>query len=331
MLALLWIAVSIASAARPDFLEQRVVRVEGDRLRGASRDGDKLYAWGNRLWRWDRSGETLRPIESGPFGEGGCVFGGGLVLQEGEGLGRLILLDAKGRRQTIDSGVEMHDCLAATLFGRRGVLLVHRYGQVRFYEPGAPWRYREIYSFYTPSQQAGLALADVDGDSRTDILCGNYWIRSPDRFELPWRLFAINTWSESPLSAMLRVAPLDGGIVASQGEMAGARLAWFERPADPKQSWIEHRMSDGLDLQRPHALTAADFDGDGRTDFLAAENNGPKSRVFVFWNEGEGNFHAEQIAAGYPAFAAWAVESGMLLVGLDRIVELRASKPLSHK
>ena len=37
-----------------------------------------------------------------------------------------------------------------------------------------------VYSFYTPSRQAGLLLADVDGDGLTDIFAGNYWIRSPN-------------------------------------------------------------------------------------------------------------------------------------------------------
>ena len=47
---------------------------------------------------------------------------------------------------------------------------------------GKPWPYREIYSIYTPSQQTGLSMRDIDGDGRIDILCGNYWIQSPERF-----------------------------------------------------------------------------------------------------------------------------------------------------
>ena len=103
--------------------------------------------------------------------------------------------------------------IPATVLGRRGVLLVHRRSQVRFYEipadRSAPWPATEIYSFYTPSNQGGMLLADIDRDGTTDLLCGNYWIKSPDRFELPWRLFAIEPWSEEPDSAMLRLALAD--------------------------------------------------------------------------------------------------------------------------
>src|SRR5207245_11758638 len=90
-------------------------------------------------------------------------------------------------RHVIDTGVDTADVLAATLFGRRGILLVHKRAQVRFYEIptnlAGPWPVREIYSFYTPSDQGGLMLADIYGDGRPDILCGNYWIRSPESFE----------------------------------------------------------------------------------------------------------------------------------------------------
>ena len=134
----------------------------------------------------------------------------------------------------IDSEIEMHDCIEADLFGRRGVLMIQRYMQVRFYErpaqPGETWKIREIYSIYTPSQQAGLALHDVDRDGHPDIYCGNYWIRSPSAFELPWRLFAIDTYSELPLSAMLRLAKSGEDLAVSQAHLEAGRVTWFEKP-----------------------------------------------------------------------------------------------------
>ena len=83
----------------------------------------------------------------------------------------------------IAAGVETRDILAVTLLGHRGVLVVHKQMQVRFYEiprdPTQPWPAQDLYSFYTPSREGGLGLADIDGDGLPDILCGNDWIRSP--------------------------------------------------------------------------------------------------------------------------------------------------------
>lgn len=206
--------------------------------------GAGRFTWGQRVLSW--SGSTFREVARTPQGydDGGCVLGGrDLVLVErpAEGtLGRLVFLKGPGyRAETIDTDVELHECLPATLFGRSGFLMVHRAMQVRFYwQADGRWQMREIYSIYTPSRQGGLALVDVDGDGRVDIYCGNYWIRSPERFDLPWRIFAINL-----LEANFVLAPWRNGLVAMQRDVTGAPLRFFARPVDPKQLWPE--VTDG--------------------------------------------------------------------------------------
>jgi hypothetical protein len=177
----------------------------------------------------------------------------------------------------IASGVDTRDILAVTLLGHRGVLVVQKQMQVRFYEippdPAAPWIRQELYSFYTPSREGGLAMADIDGDGLPDILCGNDWIRSPAAFDLHWRLFAINTWNEREDSAMLRLAYRAGILVAGQREMAPARLAWFEKPpADPTPQWPQHVIPGEWD--HVNSVELADFDGDGKPDLLVADARG---------------------------------------------------------
>jgi hypothetical protein len=287
-------------------------------MRGAAASGPRaFFTWGTRLLAWDAAGGAPAVIRGAgePFGEGGCAWDvdrdgrTDVIVQEGPGLGKLVWFHApEWTRREIDSESEFHDCLGATLFGRRGVLVTHRHGQVRFYEPPAggsqTWSHTEIYSFYTPSNQAGLLVADVDGDGLPDILCGNYWIRSPQRFDLPWRLFAINTYSELPESAMMRMA-LTPELVVAQGHLANGRLTRFEKPSNPREQWIAQPMDAGLDLRYPHALASL-----GGGEFVVGENNGRASRVILFSKRGH-----RVIGTGAPVHTLLPLDGRIIAIG----------------
>jgi len=313
LLALAWL-----SQAQPVRMERRVAAGTAPRgISGADWDGNNLFTWGKGISLWSRASQRNDELLGGEYGEGGCPMDvdrdnrADIIVQEGSGLGKLVWRRSfEWTPSIIDTETEAHDVIPAELSGRRGILTVHRYGQARFYEipadPRLRWPYREIYSFYTPSRQAGLLLADVDGDGRKDIYSGNYWIRSPEEFDLPWRLFAINTYKETPASATLRLALADltgdgtPELVVAQGEMSPGRLAWFEKPADPRQLWIEHRLEGAGELRAPHGLATADLDGDGGTDIIVAENGGPQARLLLFRNEGGGKFEAHTVGVGSP-------------------------------
>ncbi len=300
-------------------------RMEG-RIRGAALGpGRSVYTWGGGLEVWTPPEGRSVKLARGPFGEGGCTLDVNrdgrtdIVVQRDDGAGSLVWLDASNwKAHTIDTGTAVHDAAAATLFGRRGVLAVHRSAQVRFYEapakPERPWPYREIYSFYTPSRQGGLLVADVDGDGRSDILCGNYWIRSPERYELPWRLFAINTYNETPEAGMLRLVLAEaaggrgGDLVIAERERSDARLAWFARPADVRGLWREHRLGAGLRLAHLQGLVAADLDGDGRLEIAVGENHGSTSRLLIFYHRGAGKWATREVFRETPVLGLWAVD-----------------------
>lgn len=272
-------------------------------IAGAALDGQKVYTWGRELLEWNGDSDTPRVIatSTSKFGEGGCGDGDSIVLADGD-LVRIRVAD--GHRTVLDDNVEMHDCVAATLFGKHGVLVVHRYAQVRFYYDGGM---QEVYSFYTASKQGGLLRRGAD------IVCGNYWIRSPEKFELPWRLFAINVRHETPESANFRLAWLGRDLIAAQGHMSPGVVYRYSVGTDPTQQWTETRVTE---LRYPHALAETP------AGVVIGENAGPGSRVMLLRGDGT----LDQIATTDGVHTALVAGDRIALIGAERITWIPVPK-----
>jgi hypothetical protein len=114
------------------------------------------------------------------------------------------------------------------------------------------WRLHEI-GHYGPDDVVGLAVADINGDGRLDVMTGGY-------------------------SGGARDA--DANLVVNA---ASGRLAWFEQPSTQAAPWVRH------DISRRRrgmfdAFVVRDMDGDGDVDFVTTRGN---STVYdgVFWLE----------------------------------------------
>ncbi len=305
----------------------RTIPLSGSDIAGFALQGDRMYVWGESVFEIDlRTGRRQRLAE-GRFAEGGCFLDGGLILNSTEPRELWWLRLSDGKRFVVDTGVDTRDTLAADLLGHHGVLLIHKRQQVRFYDFPSPmrdrWTESEVYTIYTPSTEGGLAIADVDGDGLPDLLCGNYWMKSPTTFDLPWREFAIDTWNEEEGSAMLRLAWNSPIRVAAQRDMQPARAAWFERAADPGQLWMAHHLEIGAENPRLQGVSGMLLRSQ---DLILLERN-PPGRLLRFRRTREGfSSGKELIRTNHAIGMAEYADRQVLLVEKSRVVLFRLPK-----
>ena len=271
-------------------------------LADIDRDGDLDFVLGRRkgviLWYEYRAADSWRRHvigERSPSDVGGLtldvdgdgwldmVAGGAWYENPGNnpsaGLWQVHVFDS-----TLHS---VHDIIAADLDGDSRPELVTMAGEMegvtrsaakdlRFYripdQPEDPWQMKRIGE----SVHSGLAAADLDYDGDIDLVRSNIWLENEgggahwkphDIVSQPWD-FA----SQAQVADINRDGRLD--VVLAEGEIKGARVGWFEAPADVKNAgWKAHILAQSdTEARGPyHSLAVADFDNDGDTDIFAGE------------------------------------------------------------
>ncbi len=142
----------------------------------------------------------------------------------------------------------------------------------------------------------GLAIVDLDGDGRNEIVAGPNVFRPGDSPGSSWKR---EPFASDWVKTRIAVADLDGDgrleVVLCEGESHPARLGWC-KPGGGEL----HLLRD--DLFHPHSLEIADFDGDGRPDIFVAEmglgRNPHPPRMFIYLNQGGGRFQEVLIGEG---------------------------------
>ena len=173
----------------------------------------------------------------------------------------------------------------------------------------SPWPRECLHVVEAGRSLEGLAIVDVDGDGREELLAGPNIYRQDG---------AATGWEREPIAAgwdqtRVAVADLDRDgdleVILSEGDSPiygshPGRVAWFDPP-----DWEPTFLAD--DLFCPHSLQVADFSGNGWPDVYVAEmgldrNDSP--RHFLFVNRGEAAFEQHVIATGVATHEATATD-----------------------
>jgi hypothetical protein len=175
-----------------------------------------------------------------------------------------------------------------------------------------PWPATRCHVVDDERSVEGLAVVDIDGDGRTEIVAGtNIYHREldGDDGQPQWQH---TSYAEGWDDVRVAVTDLDDDgdleIVVAEGDSPTygthpARVAWFDPP-----DWECHLLRD--ELFCPHSLQVGDVTGNGLPDIYVGEmglgeNDAPKQLLFA--NAG-GTFTEHTLSEGIPTHEAQLVD-----------------------
>ena len=191
-------------------------------------------------------------------------------------------------RYIVDPDGGGHDILPADIDGDGELeLLAHGPDQYLYlYKRGddiaAPWTRTRVTDVF----REGLAVADLDGDGRMEILHG------PDLFTCPDGGPYSGLWERRNYAPgyreMCRVVLTDitgngrPDVVIAESEFFDGRMAWFENRTveDPEHPWVEHEMA--CPVVYAHSLSAWQ-EGDATRVFMAEMEKGGWNAPYNFY------------------------------------------------
>lgn len=192
-----------------------------------------------------------------------------------------------------------HDLEVADLNQDNNLDVVSRLGDVSVLLQDSPDEWTKIP--IKAGGRGGLALNDINGDGRIDLVLDGYWLMAPsDPENGTWERYEFaDGWEGLDVGVTPHDLNNDNriDIIIAPAESQG-KLVWYEAPDDPKEStqWEEHVIDS--DISYIHTFKVADMDLDGDTDVVTAEmHQSEKRRVTVYRNQGDAQGWEAQVIA----------------------------------
>jgi hypothetical protein len=211
---------------------------------------------------------------------------------------------------------QFHDELIGDVTGdgRQSLVFGNQGGRALYWLPlpedrrVTPWPAPRLIVADLPQHEEGLAIADLDGDGRNELIAGSHWYRYRGD-DHPWEQ---HRFAEGYISTVIAVGDINGDgrpeILLSEGDACiygkpqGGKFAWFQPRGDITRLWEEHVVEDFL--LDPHSLQLGDICGNGRLDVLVGEIGVKETyqekppRLMVYENDGRGNLTRHIIDEG---------------------------------